>query len=108
MAGLVVTIIGGLFFGFIKSIIAYFTDELAITNKRVYGRCKPKLIGGLELDMPIDKVNTLSNSKGLFGSILGYSTITIKSFGDGWIFPFIKNSDELKKLFYEVQGNQEK
>ena len=30
-------------------------------------------------------------------------TVTIKSFGDGWTFPQVKNAQELKRVFYEQQ-----
>ena len=103
LLGLVLAVVVGLFLGGFRTILAYLTDELAITTKRVYGRCKPKLIGGEELDMPLDKINSLAVSKGLFGSIFGYSKITIKSFGEGWIFPSVKNASELKTVFYENQ-----
>ena len=64
------------------------------------------LIKKQELDIPIDKVNTISTSKGLFGTILKYETVTIKSFGDGWTFPQVKNAQEIKKIFYEQQENK--
>lgn len=82
-------------------IISYCTTHLCLTNKRVYG--VTGLIKRTELDMPLDKVNTITISKGLFGSILGYGNVSIKSFGDGWTFMRIKNAQEIKKLFYELQ-----
>lgn len=82
-------------------IVSYLTNNLCITNKRVYG--STGLIKKQELDIPIDKVNTISTSKGLFGAILKYETVTIKSYGDGWTFPQVKNAQEIKKVFYEQQ-----
>ena len=82
-------------------LVSYFTNNLCITNKRVYG--STGLIKKQELDIPIDKVNTISTSKGLFGTILKYETVTIKSFGDGWTFPQVKNAQEIKRVFYEQQ-----
>ena len=82
-------------------IISYFTNKLYITNKRIYG--STGLIKKQELDMPIDKVNTIPTSKGLLGSIMKYETVTINSFGDGWSFPQVKNAQELKRVFYEQQ-----
>lgn len=102
MAGIVLVIVVGCF-GPFKRIFDFLTCEFSITTKRVYGRCKPKLIGYEELDTPIDKVNTLAVKKDLFGSILGYSTISITSFGEGWTFHGVKNAQELKNTFYENQ-----
>ena len=82
-------------------IVSYLTNNLCITNKRVYG--STGLIKKQELDIPIDKVNTISTSKGLFGAIHKYETVTIKSYGDGWTFPQVKNAQEIKKVFYEQQ-----
>lgn len=85
-------------------LVSYFTNNLCITNKRVYG--STGLIKKQELDIPIDKVNTISTSKGLLGSIMKYETVTINSFGDGWTFPQVKNAQEIKKIFYEQQENK--
>lgn len=82
-------------------IISYLTNKLYITNKRIYG--STGLIKKQELDMPIDKVNTISTSKGLFGSIMKYETVTINSYEDGWTFPQVKNVQEIKRVFYEQQ-----
>ena len=82
-------------------IVSYFTNKLYITNKRVYG--STGLIKKEELDMPIDKVNTITTSKGLLGSIMKYETVSIKSYGDGWTFPQVKNAQEIKRVFYEQQ-----
>ena len=82
-------------------IVSYFTNKLYITNKRVYG--STGLIKKQELDMPIYKVNTITTSKGLLGSIMKYETFSIKSYGDGWTFPQVKNAQEIKRVFYEQQ-----
>lgn len=82
-------------------IVSYLTNNLCITNKRVYGSVG--LIKKEELDVPLKSVNAISVSKGLFGSILGYSKITITSHGDGWTFPFVTNAKEIKKAFYDNQ-----
>ena len=82
-------------------IVSYFTNKLYITNKRIYG--STGLIKKQELDMPIDKVNTISTSKGLLGSIMKYETVNINFFGDGWTFPQVKNAQEIKRVFYEQQ-----
>lgn len=82
-------------------IVSYLTNNLCITNKRIYGSVG--LIKKEELDMPIKSINSISISKGLFGSIFGYSKLTISSHGDGWTFPFLKNANEIKKVFYENQ-----
>ena len=82
-------------------LISYFTTSLCITNKRVYGATG--LIKRSELDMPIDKINAITISKGLLGSILGYGNVSIKSYGDGWTFMRVKNAQELKRIVYELQ-----
>lgn len=103
LVGLILAVVLGLIFGSFRAILSFLTNELAITNKRVYGRCKPKLFSSEELDMPIDKISSLGADQGLIGGIFGYNSITIKAYGDGWKFPFIKNAKEVKNTFYENQ-----
>ena len=79
------------FVGFITiwpSLIRMFTTEFVVTNKRLYG--KVGLINTKTLDTPLNKVDSISVSNGLFGKILGYGDLHITSPAGEFIFKGIK------------------
>ena len=101
---LVINVVLGLLFIvliYLRWVISLKTNSLCITNKRVYGSVG--FIKKEELDMPLKSINAISVSKGLFGSIFGYSKVSITTHGEGWTFKFVSNAKELKKVFYEAQ-----
>lgn len=99
---------GGIVFGLLifvlfgcKPLLGYLSNSLIITNKRVYGITG--IIKKEELDIPINKVNAISVSNTLLGGILGYKKVKITSMGDGWLFNYVTNANEIKRTFYEMQ-----
>lgn len=86
-----------LFVGFItawKPLIAKFTTELCITNKKVVG--KVGLLKTKSLDAPLDKINNVSVSSGFWGKIFKYGNIRIDTSSGVFDFAYIKNAEEVK------------
>lgn len=84
------------FFTIIPAIIKMKTTEITITNKRLVG--KVGLIKTTELDTPLNKVNNVTVSSGLWGKIFGYGTIKITSSSGVYDFPGIKNADTFRSV----------
>lgn len=74
--------------------IRLVTTELGITNKRVIGRYG--LIKTLSLDAPLNKINNVSVSSGLFGKILGYGNVVITTSSGGYYYKGITNVEQFK------------
>ena len=96
------------FFVFLLALIAvillpvafqYLSTQLVITTKKVYG--KIGIIKTKTLDTPLNKVNTVSVSNGLFGKILGYGTIHITSSSGAYFFPRIKEPNLIRQTLME-------
>ena len=69
-------------------LIRMFTTILVLTNKRIYG--KVGLINTKSLDTPLNKINTVSISSGLFGKVFGYGVIHITSSSGNYNYKGIK------------------
>lgn len=80
----------------IKKTIVYFNTELAITDKRVIG--KAGFIDSAALDAPLNKIQNVTVSSGLFGKIFNYGDIVIQTAGSSLAFSGIKEADEFKKF----------
>lgn len=80
----------------IKKTITYNTTELAVTNKRVIG--KAGFIRSASLDTPLNKIQGVAVSSGLFGKIFNYGNVEIQSAGDKLVFFAIKDPDGFKKF----------
>lgn len=80
----------------IKVTITYCTTELSITDKRVIG--KVGFIKSASLDAPLNKIQSVNVSSGLWGKIFKYGNIEIMSGGDRLIFNGIKDADGFKKF----------
>lgn len=88
----------------ILRIISVLNTQLVITNKRVLG--KVGVLSIKALDYPIEKVDHVSLSAGIFGNLFKYYDLYIKSVGDGTNsfggehsgikFSGIKNATEFK------------
>lgn len=74
-----------------RPLISMFTSELVLTNKRIYG--KVGLINTKTLDTPLNKINNISVSSGLFGKLLGYGTIHITSSSGEYVWIGIKSPE---------------
>ena len=69
----------------IIGILSIKNMTLAITNKRVIG--KVGIFSIKALDYPIDKVDNVSLSAGIFGRIFKYYTLSVKSAAGGFVNP---------------------
>ncbi|MFT4544315.1 MAG: putative membrane protein YdbT with pleckstrin-like domain [Bacteroidia bacterium] len=86
---------------FIAPIIDKYTDEFAITNKRVI--IKTGLISRKTFEMNHSKIESVNVDQGILGRILGYGTIRIVgSGGTKEVFPKINNPLEFRKKFQEM------
>ncbi len=90
----------------IKVTIRYLNTELAVTNKRVIG--KAGFINSAALDAPLNKVQNVTVSSGLFGKIFGYGNIKVETAGSGLVFYGIKEADVFKKfLMNQIEEYEE-
>jgi uncharacterized membrane protein YdbT with pleckstrin-like domain len=88
---------------FIEPAIDKYTDEFAITNKRVI--IKTGLISRKTFEMNHSKIESVNVDQGVFGRLLGYGTIRIVgSGGTREIFPKIQNPLEFRKKFQELSN----
>lgn len=86
---------------FIAPIIDRYTDEFAVTNRRVI--VKTGLISRKTLEMNLSKIESVNVDQSIFGRLLGYGTITI--IGTGGIresFPNISEPILFRKKFQEL------
>lgn len=90
-----------LFTLFIAPLIDLYTDEFAITNKRVI--IKTGLISRKTFEMNHSKIESVNVDQSVLGRILGYGTISIVgSGGTKEVFPKIKNPLRFRKKFQEL------
>ena len=68
--------------------------ELAITNKKVFG--KTGIFSTKTMDTPLNKINNVSVSRKLLGSILHYSSMDISSSSGSYVFHYVKDADQFK------------
>lgn len=89
----VLPILGGL--PLIRRIIVILTTNLVVTNKRVVG--KQGVLKVQTLDVPVEKIDSVSFDAGVFGNILHYYNIKITSTGSqGYVFRAVSNAQEFK------------
>jgi uncharacterized membrane protein YdbT with pleckstrin-like domain len=86
---------------FIVPMFDRYSDEFAITNKRII--VKTGLISRKTLEMNLNKIESVNVDQSILGRMLGYGTITI--IGTGGTreeFPNISNPIEFRKKFQEL------
>ena len=88
---------------FISPLIAYYTSEFAITNKRLI--IKTGFISRNTFEMNLSKIESINVIQGILGRILGYGTVVIMGTGSTRE-PFTSIRDPLtfRKKFLEQQG----
>ncbi len=84
---------------FTGGIFAYATTELAVTNKNVIGRVG--FIRKKVMSSPLNKVQNVAVSKGLFGSIFGYGKVKIDTAAGSYSFKYIKKPEDFKKTVFD-------
>jgi uncharacterized membrane protein YdbT with pleckstrin-like domain len=88
---------------FIAPLIDKYTDEFAVTNKRVI--IKTGLISRKTFEMNHSKIETVNVDQSILGRILGYGTIRIVgSGGSKEEFPNIQKPLEFRKKFQELSN----
>lgn len=92
------TIVG--FIWLIIRLIGYLTNDLILTNKRVFGKCG--LISTTQMQSPLNKIDSVSYSNGLVGKIIGYGTVKIATTSSTFNFRFIRDG----QTFYNDIFNQ--
>ncbi|WP_395051503.1 PH domain-containing protein [Flavobacterium sp.] len=86
---------------FIAPMLDRYSDEFAITNKRII--VKTGLISRKTLEMNLSKIESVNVDQSILGRMLGYGTIRI--IGTGGTreeFPNISNPIEFRKKFQEL------
>lgn len=92
------TIVGVIWF--IIRFIGYKTNDLILTNKRVFGKCG--LISTTQMQSPLNKIDTVSYSNGIIGKLIGYGTVRISTTSTTFKFRFIRDG----QTFYNDIFNQ--
>jgi len=93
----------GLLTLFIAPLIAYWTSEFAITNKRVI--IKTGFISRNTFEMNLSKIESINVNQSILARILGYGTIMIMGTGSTREpFENIKDPMTFRKIFLEKQG----
>lgn len=88
---------------FIAPIIDKYTDEFAITNKRVI--IKTGLISRKTFEMNHSKIESVNVEQGVLGRLLGYGTIrVVGSGGTKEAFSKIQNPLVFRKKFQEMSN----
>ena len=86
---------------FIAPLIDRYTDEFAITNKRII--FKTGLISRKTFEMNLSKIESVNVDQSILGRILGYGTIKIVgSGGTQEILSKIRKPLEFRKKFQEM------
>jgi len=88
---------------FIAPLIAYFTSEFAITNKRLI--IKTGFISRNTFEMNHSKIESINVNQSILGRILGYGTLIIMGTGSTREpFAAIRDPLTFRKKFLEQQG----
>ena len=88
---------------FIAPLIDKYSDEFAITNRRVI--IKTGLISRKTFEMNLSKIESVNVDQSILGRILGYGTIRIVgSGGTKEEFPNIMKPLEFRKKFQEMSS----
>ena len=93
----------GLLTLFLAPLIAYLTDEFAVTNQRVIA--KAGVISRRTIEMNLDKIESVNVKQTILGRILGYGNVTVIGTG-GTSEPvtFISKPLDFRKAFQEARS----
>lgn len=90
---------------FVVRYIAYKTNDLILTNKRVFGKCG--LISTTQMQSPLNKIVSVSFSNGPIGKIIGYGTVRIATASTTFKFRFIRDGQTLyNDIFNQLEVNE--
>jgi membrane protein YdbS with pleckstrin-like domain len=97
------TIIGLIWF--IVRYIGYKTNDLILTNKRVFGKCG--LISTIQMQAPLNRIDSVSFKNGLIGKIIGYGTVRIATASTTFKFRFIRDGQTLyNDIFNQLEVSE--
>lgn len=85
--------------------IAYITNDLILTNKRVFGKCG--LISTTQMQSPLNKIDSVAFSNGLIGKLIGYGTVEIATTSSKFKFRFIREGQTLyNDIFNQLEVSE--
>ena len=85
--------------------IAYTTNDLILTNKRVFGKCG--LISTTQMQSPLNKIDSVSYSNGLIGKLIGYGTVKIATASTTFKFRFVRDGQTLyNDIFNQLEVSE--
>lgn len=88
---------------FIAPLIAYWTSEFAITNKRIM--IKTGFISRNTFEMNHSKIESINVIQSILGRLLGYGTIVVMGTGSTREpFAYIRDPLAFRRKFLELQG----
>ena len=94
------TIVGLIWF--IIRFYGYKTNDLILTNKRVFGKCG--LISTTQMQSSLNKIDSVSFSNGLIGKIIGYGTVQITTQSSVFKFIYIREGQTLySDIFNQIE-----
>ena len=94
------TIVGLIWF--IIRFYGYKTNDLILTNNRVFGKCG--LISTTQMQSSLNKINSVSFSNGLIGKIIGYGTVQITTQSSVFKFRYIREGQTLySDIFNQIE-----
>lgn len=97
------TIVGLIWF--IIRYIGYVTNDLILTNKRVFG--KIGLISISHMQSPLNKIDSVSYTSGLIGRLIGYGTVEIATTSSKFKFRFIREGQTFyNDIFNQLEASQ--
>ena len=97
------TIVGAIWL--IIRYIAYITNDLILTNKRVFGKCG--LISTTQMQSPLNKIDSVAFSNGLIGKLIGYGTVEIATTSSKFKFRFIREGQTLyNDIFNQLEVSE--
>ena len=87
---------------FIIRFYGYKTNDLILTNKRVFGKCG--LISTTQMQSSLNKIDSVSFSNGLIGKIIGYGTVQITTQSSVFKFRYIREGQTLySDIFNQIE-----
>lgn len=85
--------------------IGYVTNDLILTNKRVFGKCG--LISTTQMQSPLNKIDSVSFKNGLMGKIIGYGTVRIATASTTFKFRFIRDGQTMyNDIFNQLEVSE--
>ena len=83
------------------AVVNVLSTELAVTNKKVIG--KVGFIRRVSIDIPLQKIESLSVDQGIFGRMIGYGKVSVQGTGGNrCAIPYIKNPMDFRRVVMNI------